>query len=135
MHFHLVHPAGFALLDEGVSKLMETLSRHCIDAGPHLACMHEPGVYRMLHWVHRIGAVQAYREQCKGWGGGVGNGMGWDLYRAVVSKVRDGVREGGVGEGTGWELCRPVVSKVRAGVGVRGGELYRNSCLMHDACS
>ena len=36
LHLYLVHPAGFALLYEGISKLMEALSSNCIDPRPHL---------------------------------------------------------------------------------------------------
>ena len=43
LHFYLVYPAGLALLYEGISKLMEALSCHCIDARPHLTYMHHPG--------------------------------------------------------------------------------------------
>ena len=40
LHFYLVHPAGFALLYEGISKLVEALSSNCIDPGPHLTYIH-----------------------------------------------------------------------------------------------
>ena len=42
LHFYLVHPAGLALLYEGISKLVEALSSNCIDPRPHLTCVHDP---------------------------------------------------------------------------------------------
>lgn len=36
LHFYMIDPAGLALLDQRVSKLMEALCGHCINPGPHL---------------------------------------------------------------------------------------------------